>query len=184
AELASRHLSQLLFVALTCGLAMTALSLRFVPHAIAAFVGSNTAIIPAACVYAKIRAFAWPAVLVTSVAQSASLGLQDVWGPVRCLAVASTVNLGGDLLLCPLLGYGIAGAAWATMASQVLCLLGPSHGLPPSTWGRFSCCARCTPWVASASPSRRRPCPRCSTSSPSPAPSSSPSPPRCPSTCC
>ncbi|CAI5969661.1 unnamed protein product [Closterium sp. NIES-64] len=128
-ELASRHLSQLLFVALVCGLLMTAVSLKFVPQAIAGFVGNNTSIIPAACVYAKIRAYAWPAVLVTSVAQSASLGLQDVWGPLRCLAVASAVNLGGDLLLCPLLGYGIAGAAWATMASQYVGALLMLHSL-------------------------------------------------------
>ncbi|CAI5472515.1 unnamed protein product [Closterium sp. Yama58-4] len=128
-ELASRHLSQLLFVALVCGLLMTAISLRFVPQAITGFVGSNTSIIPAACVYAKIRAYAWPAVLITSVAQSASLGLQDVWGPLRCLAVASAVNLGGDILLCPLLGYGIAGAAWATMASQYVGALLMLHSL-------------------------------------------------------
>lgn len=50
---------------------------------------------------------------------SNSLGMKDSWGPLKALAVASTVNGFGDILLCTVLGYGIAGAAWATMVSQV-----------------------------------------------------------------
>jgi Na+-driven multidrug efflux pump len=45
--------------------------------------------------------------------------MQDSWGPLKSLAIASGVNLTGDILLCTVMGYGIAGAAWATMASQV-----------------------------------------------------------------
>jgi peptidoglycan biosynthesis protein MviN/MurJ (putative lipid II flippase) len=45
--------------------------------------------------------------------------MQDSWAPLKVLAIASSVNLIGDILLCTVLGYGIAGAAWATMASQV-----------------------------------------------------------------
>lgn len=48
-----------------------------------------------------------------------SLGMKDSWGPLKALAVASAVNGIGDIVLCRVLGYGIAGAAWATMASQV-----------------------------------------------------------------
>jgi Na+-driven multidrug efflux pump len=48
-----------------------------------------------------------------------SLGMQDSWAPLKVLAVASFLNLFGDILLCTVLGYGIGGAAWATMASQV-----------------------------------------------------------------
>lgn len=48
-----------------------------------------------------------------------SLGMKDSWGPLKALAVASVINGIGDVLLCSYLGYGIAGAAWATMASQV-----------------------------------------------------------------
>jgi Na+-driven multidrug efflux pump len=47
--------------------------------------------------------------------------MQDSWGPLKSLAIASGVNLTGDILLCTVMGYGIAGAAWATMASQVCC---------------------------------------------------------------
>lgn len=48
-----------------------------------------------------------------------SLGMKDSWGPLKALAAASAVNGFGDIVLCSFLGYGIAGAAWATMASQV-----------------------------------------------------------------
>ena len=45
--------------------------------------------------------------------------MKDSWGPLKALAVASIVNGIGDVVLCMFLGYGIAGAAWATMVSQV-----------------------------------------------------------------
>ncbi|KAF8013501.1 hypothetical protein BT93_I1367 [Corymbia citriodora subsp. variegata] len=63
---------------------------------------------------------AWPAVLIGWIAQSASLGMKDSWGPLKALAIASAINGIGDIVLCSVLGYGIAGAAWATMASQVV----------------------------------------------------------------
>lgn len=50
---------------------------------------------------------------------SCSLGMKDSWGPLKALAVASVISGLGDIILCTYLGYGIAGAAWATMASQV-----------------------------------------------------------------
>jgi Na+-driven multidrug efflux pump len=42
-------------------------------------------------------------------------------GTLKALAAASVINGIGDIILCSFLGYGIAGAAWATMASQVSC---------------------------------------------------------------
>lgn len=48
-----------------------------------------------------------------------SLGMKDSWGPLKALAAASVINGVGDIALCIFLGYGIAGAAWATMVSQV-----------------------------------------------------------------
>ncbi|GFP85926.1 mate efflux family protein 4 chloroplastic [Phtheirospermum japonicum] len=68
----------------------------------------------------QIRGLVWPAWLVGWVAQSASLGMKDSWGPVKALAVASAINGVGDIVLCRFLGYGIAGAAWATMVSQAV----------------------------------------------------------------
>lgn len=48
-----------------------------------------------------------------------SLGMRDSWGPLKALAAASVINGVGDVVLCIFMGYGIAGAAWATMVSQV-----------------------------------------------------------------
>lgn len=45
--------------------------------------------------------------------------MKDSWGPLKALLVASAINGIGDVVLCIFLGYGIAGAAWATMISQV-----------------------------------------------------------------
>ncbi|KAL6213676.1 hypothetical protein ACLB2K_013122 [Fragaria x ananassa] len=91
------HISTLLFVALTCGFLMLLFTRFFSSWALTAFTGSkNMQIIPAANTYVQIRSLAWPAVLVGWVTQSASLGMKDSWG------------------------YGIAGAAWATMLSQIV----------------------------------------------------------------
>ncbi|PRQ23961.1 putative multi antimicrobial extrusion protein [Rosa chinensis] len=115
------HISTLLFVALTCGFLMLLFTRFFGCWALTAFTGSkNIHIIPAANTYVQIRSLAWPAVLVGWVTQSASLGMKDSWGPLKALAVASAINGVGDILLCSVLGYGIAGAAWATMLSQIV----------------------------------------------------------------
>uniref|UniRef100_A0A0E0N916 Protein DETOXIFICATION n=1 Tax=Oryza rufipogon TaxID=4529 RepID=A0A0E0N916_ORYRU len=125
-ELAQHQVSMLLFVALTCGLGMFLFTKLFGTQVLTAFTGSgNYDIISAANTYAQIRGFAWPAVLVGLVAQSASLGMKDSWGPLKALAAASVINGVGDLLLCSVCGYGIAGAAWATMVSQIFEIAAP-----------------------------------------------------------
>ncbi|KAG7975918.1 hypothetical protein I3843_06G124200 [Carya illinoinensis] len=115
------HISNLLFVGLTCGCLMLLFTKFFGSWALTAFTGpKNAHVIPAANTYVQIRGLAWPAVLIGWVTQSASLGMKDSWGPLKALAVASAVNAVGDIVLCSFLGYGIAGAAWATAASQVI----------------------------------------------------------------
>ncbi|CAK8576615.1 unnamed protein product [Lathyrus sativus] len=115
------HLSILLFIGFACGLMMLLSTKLFGAATLAAFTGpKNAHVVPAANTYVQIRALSWPALLVGWVAQSASLGMKDSWGPLKALAVASIISGIGDILLCTYLGYGIAGAAWSTMASQVV----------------------------------------------------------------
>ncbi|XP_045820019.1 protein DETOXIFICATION 46, chloroplastic-like isoform X1 [Trifolium pratense] len=115
------HLSILLFIGLACGLVMLLSTKLFGAATLSAFTGpKNAHVVPAANTYVQIRALSWPALLVGWVAQSASLGMKDSWGPLKALAAASIINGIGDIILCSFLGYGIAGAAWATMASQVV----------------------------------------------------------------
>ncbi|CAL9147389.1 protein DETOXIFICATION 46, chloroplastic-like [Musa acuminata AAA Group] len=120
-RLVQHQISMLLFVAFACGLGMLLFTRLLGTQILSAFVGSeNLHLVPAANSYIQIRSFAWPAVLVGMVAQSASLGMKDSWGPLKALAVASAVNGFGVIFLCCVCGYGIAGAAWATMLSQVV----------------------------------------------------------------
>ncbi|KAJ9132807.1 hypothetical protein P3X46_033640 [Hevea brasiliensis] len=115
------QISILLFVGLACGILMFLFTRYFGSWALTAFTGpKNVHIVPAANTYVQIRGYAWPAVIVGWVAQSASLGMKDSWGPLKALAVSSILNGVGDVVLCSFLGYGIAGAAWATMVSQVV----------------------------------------------------------------
>ncbi|KAF5448891.1 hypothetical protein F2P56_029386 [Juglans regia] len=116
-----RQLSNLLFVAFTCGCLMLLFTKFFGTWALKAFTGpKNAHVVPAANTYVQIRGLAWPALLVGWVAQSASLGMKDSWGPLKGLMVTSTINIVGHVVLCSFLGYGIAGAAWATAVSQVI----------------------------------------------------------------
>ncbi|XP_061340594.1 protein DETOXIFICATION 46, chloroplastic-like isoform X2 [Gastrolobium bilobum] len=120
-EEVQHHISVLLFIGLACGFVMLLFTRLFGAATLTAFTGpKNVHIVSAANIYVQIRGLAWPALLVGWVAQSASLGMKDSWGPLKALAAASVVNGIGDILLCTYLGYGIAGAAWATMASQIV----------------------------------------------------------------
>lgn len=115
------QISVLLFVGLAGGLLMLFFTKFFGSWALTAFTGPNNVhIVPAANTYVQIRGLAWPALIVGWVAQSASLGMKDSWGPLKALGIASAINGVGDIVLCSFLGYGIAGAAWATMVSQVV----------------------------------------------------------------
>ncbi|XP_028548986.1 protein DETOXIFICATION 46, chloroplastic isoform X2 [Dendrobium catenatum] len=119
--LAQNQISMLLFIAFTSGLGMFLFTKLFGSQILTAFSGSgNVHLVSAANSYIQIRGLAWPAILVGMVAQSASLGMKDSWGPLKALTVASAVNGLGDVILCSICGYGIAGAAWATMFSQVI----------------------------------------------------------------
>ncbi|KAL5788603.1 hypothetical protein ACOSP7_005552 [Xanthoceras sorbifolium] len=116
-----RQISILLFVGLTCGVLMLLFTQFLGSWALTGFTGpKNVHIVPVASKYVQIRGLSWPAVLYGQVAQSASLGMKDSMGPLKALVVATTVNGIGHLILCRLLGYGIMGAAWATMTSQVI----------------------------------------------------------------
>ncbi|KAK2420177.1 protein DETOXIFICATION 46, chloroplastic [Trifolium repens] len=69
---------------------------------------------------------------------SYSLGMKDSWGPLKALAAASIINGIGDIILCSYLGYGIAGAAWATLVSQVVAAYMMSQTLNEKGYNAFS----------------------------------------------
>ncbi|OWM80304.1 hypothetical protein CDL15_Pgr019584 [Punica granatum] len=103
------QISILLFVGLTCGFFMLLFTKFFGSWALTGFTGSkNVHLVPAANTYVQVH---FPVHF---------LGMKDSWGPLKALAVASAVNGIGDIILCIFMDYGIAGAAWATMVSQVI----------------------------------------------------------------
>ncbi|KAH0723890.1 hypothetical protein KY290_005433 [Solanum tuberosum] len=115
------QISILIFLGLVFGVLMFFCTRLFGIRALTSFTGAkNIEIINSANTYIQIRGLAWPALLVGWVAQSASLGMKDSWGPLKALAVATVINGIGDIVLCRVFSYGIAGAAWATMVSQVV----------------------------------------------------------------
>ncbi|KAJ6766015.1 PROTEIN DETOXIFICATION [Salix purpurea] len=114
------QISILLFVGFACGVLMLLLTQVLGSWALTAFSGpKNAHIVPAASKYVQIRGLAWPAVLFMDWFLKA-LGMKDSWGPLKVLVVASVVNGIGHLVLCIFLGYGIEGAAWSTITSQVI----------------------------------------------------------------
>jgi len=74
----------------------------------------------AALKYIHIRQLFLPLTLVTSVAQATYLASKDVMTPLKLVLMSGAVNAAGDMLLVGQFGMGIAGAAWATLASQLL----------------------------------------------------------------
>lgn len=53
-------------------------------------------------------------------AQGAFRGLGDTRTPLYATLICTLVSLGLDVLLIFQLGYGVAGAAWATVIAEVL----------------------------------------------------------------
>lgn len=85
----------------------------------------SPAVFDAALKYVRIRALGVPAAAVIGSAQAACLGMQDVKSPLYVLATAAIVNFVADVMFVgsshPWIG-GAAGAAWATVFSQVAAL--------------------------------------------------------------
>lgn len=83
------------------------------------YCNGQTTLVPYCASYVRIRALALPAVSASMVAQAALIGVKDATTPMRSVVLAAVVNFIGDLALVAYAGHGVAGAAWATMFSQV-----------------------------------------------------------------
>jgi Na+-driven multidrug efflux pump len=81
---------------------------------------SASTLAPPCTQYVAIRALALPFVVLATIAQAISIGTKDSRTPMISVALAGALNLFGDLVLVKFLKQGIAGAAWATAASQIL----------------------------------------------------------------
>jgi MATE family multidrug resistance protein len=93
-------------------------------EAAARFMSGEPAVQDATADYLAIRLLGGPAVLIMLAGFGVLRGLQDMRTPLWIALVSSTLNIGLDPLLIfgsgPFPRLGIAGAAWATVASQWL----------------------------------------------------------------
>jgi len=80
--------------------------------------GATTGVLEGAVTYVTIRALGIPALLVVLVGHGAFRGYQDTRTPLVVTLGLNIVNLVLDPLLIFGAGWGIAGAAWATVAAQ------------------------------------------------------------------
>ena len=84
-----------------------------------AYCSGNAALAVPCARYVFIRALAIPAVVIATVAQAICIGVKDTTTPLIAVGLSAALNLGGNFVLINGLGQGLAGAAWATSASQL-----------------------------------------------------------------
>ncbi|KAG0556011.1 hypothetical protein KC19_11G019500 [Ceratodon purpureus] len=119
---ASQLLNHALFLAVTFGVAVCVLMEVLAPQLLA-LMGTGPEYLKPALVYLRIRALSAPAVLILIVGQGACLGRQDATTPLQVNTMAAAFNLIGDALFTLYLGWGVAGAAWATLISQCVAVV-------------------------------------------------------------
>eukprot|EP00892_Ulva_mutabilis_P008551 jgi/Ulvmu1/6068/UM027_0046.1 len=105
-------------VSFILGLAITAALMLFPEHALRMF-QTNAEMMPYAKTYCVIRALGVTSALLMIVFQSAFRAVEDMRTPFLVVAASGALNAILDPLMIYTLGMGIAGAAWATSASQV-----------------------------------------------------------------
>lgn len=116
-ESAGRVVMQALTLAGVLGLCIAGL-LEAGAGPILELMGAEGALVAPAEAYLRVRALATPAVLVVTVGHGAFRGHQDTRTPLWLTLGLNVVNLVLDPVLIFGLGWGVAGAAWATTIAQ------------------------------------------------------------------
>lgn len=122
---AGRIAVEALTLAFIAGLVALAL-LQLFARPIVEAMGATGELVEPALVYLRIRAFAGPAVLLITAGHGIFRGWHDTRTPLRVTLALNVVNLVLDPLLIFGFGWGIAGAAVATVVAQwsgALCFL-------------------------------------------------------------
>ena len=114
---AGEVVSHALWLALLCGGVMTATLLIFAAPLLK-LMGAAGEVAEPALTYLKIRAWAGPALLISTASHGAFRGFQDTRTPMWVTVMLNLINLVLDPLLIFGLGWGIAGAAIATVVAQ------------------------------------------------------------------
>ncbi|MEX1280311.1 MAG: MATE family efflux transporter [Acidimicrobiia bacterium] len=108
-----------LVIGLGLGLVVAAV-LAFAARPLIALMAAPPESVEGAVEYLRIRAWAAPAVMVIMVGNGAFRGHQDTMTPLKLTLVLNGVNLVADPILIFGLGWGLAGAATATVGAQLI----------------------------------------------------------------
>ena len=114
---AGRFTVAALAISVGAGAAATVALIAFGEPVLRVF-GASGAVLDGAVTYVTIRALGIPALLVILVGHGAFRGYQDTRTPLMVTLGLNAVNLVLDPVLIFGLGWGIAGAAWATVVAQ------------------------------------------------------------------
>jgi MATE family multidrug resistance protein len=116
-----RHAGRVATAALGLGLGIglaTALVLEIAAEPVLRLMGAQAELLADATTYLRIRVLGMPALLLATVAHGVFRGHQDTRTPLWVTVGISVVNLVLDPIFIFGFGWGLAGAAWATMVAQ------------------------------------------------------------------
>lgn len=116
-EEAGRVVMQALTLAVVAGVVATGLLLALA-NPVLGLMGASGELREPALGYLRIRALAGPAVLLIMAGHGVFRGFQDTRTPLKITLGLNVVNLVLDPLFIFGLGWGLEGAAWATVAAQ------------------------------------------------------------------
>lgn len=116
-ERAGRRVVHAAWAALALGLA-AGLFLGVAARPIVQLLGAVPELVDPAVVYLRIRAVGIVALLLTYVGHGAFRGVADTRTPLAIAVGANVVNAALDVVLVFVLGLGLAGIAWATVAAE------------------------------------------------------------------
>ena len=114
---ARRYVGTALLLAVVLGVLMTVVVEAAAPRLVG-LMGASGAVAGDAVTYLRIRALATVAVLVVTAGHGAFRGHKDTRTPFVVALGVNGVNLVLDPILIFVLGFGLQGAAWATVAAQ------------------------------------------------------------------
>jgi putative MATE family efflux protein len=118
-EAAGRRVAHAERVAAVVGIVVGG-GLLLVAPALLRVLGAVPELVEPGATYLRVRAVGVPFLLLAFVGHGAFRGVSDTRTPLGVVAVANVVNAGLTLALVFGAGMGIAGAAWATVAAEVL----------------------------------------------------------------
>jgi len=118
-DTAGRRVAHATLVALGLGL-VVAIVVAIGSRTFLSAAGAVPELVDPADAYLRIRAVGIPFLLLGYVGHGAFRGVSDTRTPLVVAAVANVVNAGLDVLLVLRWGWGLEGAAWATVAAEAL----------------------------------------------------------------